>query len=339
MTPPFTITPAILAQVAAIGEQVGRLEVQIPPERQVLLRRGNRLRTIHGSLAIEGNTLSLDQVTAVVAGMRVLGTTREVQEVRGAVAAYERLGTWDPTKRQDLLDAHAVLMAGLVDRPGTFRTTAAGVQRGTEVVHVAPPAQRVPGLINGLLAWLRTTPDHPLIAACVWHYEFEFIHPFVDGNGRLGRLWQTLILSHWKPVLALVPVESLIRDHQAGYYAALNAANQAGASTPFIAFMLQVIHDALATTVGTPQDSPQVSPQVARLMTVLRGDMDRATLQAALGLSDRKSFALRYLKPALAAGLIAHTLPDAPNSRWQGYRLTDAGRRLRASLNSLEPRQ
>ena len=258
--PPFLATPAILALVAAIGEQVGRLEASLPPERQLLLRRSNRLRTIQGSLAIEGNTLTLEQVTAVVAGKRVLGSAREVQEVRGAVAAYDQLDAWDPAKRDDLLAAHGVLMAGLVDRPGHFRTTAAGIQRGDEVVHVAPPAGQVRALVNDLLAWLQATGDHPLIAACVFHYEFEFIHPFVDGNGRMGRLWQTLILSRWKSLFALVPVESLIRDQQAGYYAALNESNQAGSSTPFIAFMLQVIHDALADLDSTPPSHPSSCP-------------------------------------------------------------------------------
>lgn len=328
--PPFVATPPILSLVAAIGEQVGRLEASLPPERQLLLRRTNRLRTIQGSLAIEGNTLTLEQVTAVVAGKRVLGSVREVQEVRGAVAAYDQLGEWDPAKREDLLAAHGVLMAGLVDRPGHFRTKAAGIQRGNEVVHIAPPAAQVRALMNDLLAWLKATDDHPLIAACVFHYEFEFIHPFVDGNGRMGRLWQTLILSHWKPLFALVPVESLIRDQQAGYYAALNASNRAGASTPFIAFMLQVIHDALGGLGGaaldsTPQVAPQVTPQVVRLLAALTGDLDRAALQKALGLADRKSFSQRYLQPALEAGLIEQTRPDKPNSRLQQYRLTQRG--------------
>ncbi len=327
--PPFTATPAILALAAAIGEQVGRLEASLPPERQLLLRRTNRLRTIQGSLAIEGNTLTLEQVTAVVAGKRVLGSSREVQEVRGAVAAYDRLGEWDPAKRGDLLTAHGILMAGLIDRPGHFRATAAGIQRGDQVVHIAPPAGQVRALINDLLAWLKTTGDHPLITACVFHYEFEFIHPFVDGNGRMGRLWQTLILSRWKPLFSLVPVESLIRDQQAGYYAALNESNQAGASTPFIAFMLQVIHDTLAALDATPQVAPQVTPQVARLLVVLTSDLDRAALQKALGLTDRKSFSQRYLQPALAAGLIELTRPDAPNSRLQRYRLTAHGRAQR----------
>jgi Fic family protein len=327
--PPFIATPAVLSLVAAIGEQVGRLEASLPPERQLLLRRTNRLRTIQGSLAIEGNTLSLEQVTAVVAGKRVLGSAREVQEVRGAVAAYDQLDTWDPAKREDLLAAHGVLMAGLVDRPGHFRTTAAGIQRGDEVVHVAPPAGQVRALMNDLLTWLRTTGDHPLIAACVFHYEFEFIHPFVDGNGRMGRLWQTLILSRWKPLFALVPVESLIRDQQAGYYAALNESNRAGASTTFIAFMLQVIHDALAALDSTPQVAPRVTPQVARLLAAFTGDLDRAAIQVALGLADRKSFSQRYLQPALEAGLIELTRPDAPNSRFQQYRLTPRGREVR----------
>ena len=329
--PPFVATHDILTLVVAIGELVGRLEASLPPERQLLLRRANRLRTIQGSLAIEGNTLSLDQVTAVVEGKRVLGSAREVQEVRGAVAAYERLGDWDPTNREHLLEAHGVLMAGLVDRPGHFRATPAGIQRGEELVHVAPPAGQVRALMNDLLAWLAATEDHPLIAACVFHYEFEFIHPFVDGNGRLGRLWQTLILSRWKQLFALVPVESLIRDQQPGYYAALNEANRAGASTPFIAFMLQVFHSALAELAGTPQVAPQVTPQVERLLAALDGEMDRAAIQAALDLTDRKSFRERYLHPALEAGLIEMTRPDKPNSRLQRYRLTALGLEIRES--------
>ena len=327
--PPFIATSAILALVAAIGEQVGRLEASLPPERQLLLRRTNRLRTIQGSLAIEGNTLTLEQVTAVVAGKRVLGSVREVQEVRGAVAAYERLEGWDPAERKDLLAAHDVLMAGLVDRPGHFRAAAAGIQRGEQVVHVAPPATQVRPLINDLLAWLKATEDHPLIAACVFHYEFEFIHPFVDGNGRMGRLWQTLILSRWKPFFALVPVESLIRDQQPGYSTALNESNQVGASTPFIAFMLQVIHEALAALGSAPQVTPQVTPQVARLLAALTAEADRASLQKALGLADRKSFSQRYLQPALDAGLIELTRPGTPNSRFQQYRLTAKGRAAR----------
>jgi Fic family protein len=305
--PPFSVTPAILGLVAAIGELVGRLEASLPPERQLLLRRANQIRTIQGSLAIEGNTLSLDQMTAVVAGKRVLGSTREVQEVRGAVAAYERMGEWDPSKRDDLLSAHGVLMAGLVDNPGRFRSGAAGIQRGDQLVHVAPPAEQVRALINDLMKYLRHSEDHPLIAACVFHYEFEFIHPFVDGNGRMGRLWQTLILSRWRPLFSLVPVESLIRDKQAGYYEALNASNRAGQSTPFIGFMLQVIHDALAemgadTARATEQVTEQVSEQVRRLLGVMDAKPASANdLMTRLRLRHRPNFTATYLDPALAA--------------------------------------
>lgn len=326
--PPFQTTSQILSLVAAIGEAVGRIEASLPPERQLLLRRASRIRTIQGSLAVEGNTLSLDQVTAVVEGKRVLGSPREVQEVRGAIAAYEAMPAWNPASRDDLLAAHGILMAGLVDRPGAFRTSNAGIQRGDDVVHVAPPAGNVRGLINDLLGWLVDSQEHPLINACVFHYEFEFIHPFIDGNGRMGRLWQTLILSRWKPLFALVPVESLIHDRQAGYYAALNAANRAAESTPFIEFMLQTIRDALEPLALRPQVAPQATPQVDRLVAVLHGATRRADLQAALGLTDRKSFRLRYLMPALEAGLIEMTRPGTPNSPLQRYRLTDLGRSL-----------
>lgn len=331
--PPFTVTPAILSLVAAISELVGRLETALPPERQLLLRRNNRLRTIQGSLAIEGNTLSLEQVTAVVAGKRVLGTPREVQEVRGAVTAYERLPRWQPGRLADLLAAHRLLMAGLVDQPGAFRRGAAGIQRGKQIVHVAPPAARVRGLVADLLDWQRTSTDHPLITACVFHYEFEFIHPFSDGNGRMGRLWQTLILSRWKPLFALVPVESLIRDQQAGYYAALNAANQAGESTPFIAFMLEVIRDALADLArGSDQVTDQVSDQVAALLSALGTQtLSAAELMRRLDLKHRPSFRQRYLQPAIDAKLIEMTRPDAPRSSVQRYRRMVGRTRTRTS--------
>ena len=330
-TPPFTITSTILTQVATISELVGRLEANLPEAQQVLLRRGNRIRTIQGSLAIEGNTLNLDQVTAVIEGKRILGSPKEVQEVRGALAAYEAMEQWNSHSLVDLLQAHALLMTGLVDNPGSYRTGGSGIQRGNEIVHGAPPAANVPGLMNDLLLWLDESDDHPLIKACVFHYEFEFIHPFVDGNGRMGRLWQTLILSQWKPLFALVPVESLVREQQAGYYVAINASDAVGHSTSFIEFMLGVITDALAELLNnSPQVNTQVSPQVMYIIGALDGEVDREMLQQALGLKDRKSFRQRYLKPALEAGLIEMTNPDNPRAHNQRYRLTDMGLKLRA---------
>ncbi len=195
---------------------------------------------------------------------------------------------------------------------------------GDEVIHMAPSANRVAPLMQDLLEWLQKTQDHPLIASCVFHYEFEFIHPFADGNGRMGRLWQTLILSHWNPLFSNIPVESLVYQHQSEYYAALEKSTDLTDSAPLIEFMLQMILDAIHA-IDTPQVSPQVTPQVKQLLAVLQGEMTREQLQSLLGLSDRKSFRERYLHPALQAGLIEMTLPDKPNSRLQKYRLIDRG--------------
>ena len=254
--PPYSLTPAMLGMVEEIGEVLGRLRAGSGPVAPHL-QRGNRIRTVQASCAIEGNTLSVEQVTAVLEGKRVLGTPREIQEVRNAFVAYERLPEWSPHSRDALLAAHGILMAGLVDEPGRFRSGGVGIQRGEEIVHLAPPANRVPALVADLLAWLKTTPEHPLIASCVFHYEFEFIHPFQDGNGRMGRLWQTLVLSRWNPLFAAVSVETLTGEHQTDYYAALNASNKAVACTPFIEFMLAMIRDALLELTETEQVSEQ----------------------------------------------------------------------------------
>jgi Fic family protein len=199
-----------------------------------------------------------------------------------------------------------------------------GVMAGDEVIHMAPSANRVASLMQDLLEWLQTTQDHPLITSSVFHYEFEFIHPFADGNGRMGRLWQTLILSQWNPLFSNIPVESLVYQHQSEYYAALERSTELTDSAPLIEFMLQMILDAVHST-DTPQVSPQVTPQVEQLLAVIQGEMTREQLQGLLGLSDRKSFRERYLLPALQAGLIEMTLPDKPNSRLQKYRLIERG--------------
>ncbi len=322
--PPYTITPAILNQVAAISEAVGRLTVLTDQAKMLRLRRINRVRTIHGSLAIEGNTLSKAQITAILDGKRVIAPPREVREVKNALAAYDRFYTWKPEAERDLLEAHRILMTGLIDEAGIYRSGGVGVMAERQVIHMAPPADRVPQLMADLLGWLATTDAHPLIASSVFHYEFEFIHPFADGNGRMGRLWQSLILARWNPLFADIPVESLVFEHQAGYYQALQESTRQTDSAPFIAFMLRMILDAVTTSA--PQVTLQVTPQVGELLAALQGEMSREALQSALGLSDRKSFRERYLKPALDDGLIEMTVPDKPNSRMQKYRLTDKGR-------------
>ncbi len=324
--PPYTLTPAILCLVAEISEVIGRLSAQEDVSKALRLRRINRIRTIQGSLAIEGNTLSEEQVTAILDGERVIAPPREIQEVRNAITAYDRFEEWQPHAENEVLEAHRILMTGLLDEAGVYRRGGVGVMSGGQVIHMAPPAKRVPALMHNLLGWLRTTDQHLLVASSVFHYEFEFIHPFTDGNGRLGRLWQTLILFHWNSLFAHIPVESLVHEHQAEYYQALQSSTQQTDSAPFIEFMLKVILDAVSSAV-TPQVAPQVTPQVEQLLRVLVGEMSRKDLQMTLGLQDRKSFRERYLVPALADGLIEMTLPQKPNSRLQKYRLTNKGRR------------
>ena len=242
-SPPFTVTARMVSQIASIAEQVGRLTAA--QGMAVRLRRINRIRTIQGSLAIEGNTLSEAQITAIRGGKPVIAPPREVMEARNALKAYEQLGQWQPAQEQHLLAAHNCLMQGLVDDAGRYRQGGVGVMQGDQVMHMAPPASRVLRLMRDLLGWLAKTDQHPLITSSVFHYEFEFIHPFSDGNGRMGRLWQTLMLSRWNPVMAYVPVESLVHAQQAGYYAALNASTRQSDCAVFIEFMLGCLQQAI----------------------------------------------------------------------------------------------
>jgi Fic family protein len=323
--PPYTITPAIVNLVAEIGETIGRYSVLAEQNLTPRLRRENRIRTIQASLAIENNTLTIEQVTAVIEGKRVLGHPREVQEVKNALAAYDRFDTWKPEAEKDLLEAHRVLMSGLIDEVGLYRHGGVGVMAGQQVIHMAPPADRVPQLMSDLFGWMATTDAHPLIASSVFHYEFEFIHPFADGNGRMGRLWHSLILARWNPLFADIPVESLIFEHQAEYYQAIQESTQGTDSAPFIAFMLRMILDTV--TSSTPEVTQEVTPEV-RLLSVLAGEMTRQQLKEALGLKDDEHFRKAYLLPALDAGLIEMTIPDKPRSSKQKYRLTDKGRQV-----------
>ena len=232
--PPYTITPKITNLVAQISEAIGCYYAH----ENLRLHRVNRIKTIHGTLAIEGNTLSTEQVTAVLEGKPVVAPINEVQEVRNALKAYELLDTLDPCKVDDLLKAHATMEAGLIDEIGCFRKGGAGVVSGKTVIHYAPDAERVPFLVNDLFEWLRTTDEHPLIASCVFHYEFEFIHPFADGNGRTGRLWQTLILSRWRPIFKNLPIENIVYKYQKEYYKAIAVSGGKAGCTPFVEFVL-----------------------------------------------------------------------------------------------------
>jgi Fic family protein len=266
--PPYTITTEILNRVAAISELIGRLTILTDRARTLRLRRINRIRTIHGSLAIEGNTLSESQITAILEGRRVIAPPREVQEAKNALAAYDRFQTWKPEKERDLLEAHQILMSGLIDEAGLYRQGGVGVMAGQHVIHMAPPASRVPVLMADLFDWLVRTEAHPLIVSSIFHYEFEFIHPFADGNGRLGRMWQSLILTQWNRLFADFPVESLVFAHQSKYYLALEESTRQTDSAPFITFMLGMILDTLNTVSSdtanelTPDATPDVTPDV-----------------------------------------------------------------------------
>jgi Fic family protein len=335
--PPFDISSKMIHQISAISEQLGRLETQ-QVSASPQLRKQNRIRTIQGTLAIEGNRLSVEQVSEILEGKRVLGQPREIQEVQGAIRAYEALPNWNPTAINDLLAAHSLLMADILVNAGKFRKGGVGIQKGSQVVHMAPPAKRVPLLMADLMSWVKNAPDHALIKSCVFHYELEFIHPFMDGNGRMGRLWQTALLGAWNKLFYLLPIESVIKDQQARYYKALEDADKAANSTVFVEFMLDIIYDAIAQNptkidqriqpepdqVGDQvgdQVSDQVSDQVKELLAVM-GDRDYTSqeLMTRLSLSRKPTFRKNYLNPAIAAGLVVMKYPQSPRSPKQTYK-------------------
>lgn len=244
--PLFEITNLMIDIIAEIAEAIGKLSVKNPLSTNPTLRRTNRIRTIYGSLAIEQNTLTLEQVTATLNGKRVFAPPKDIAEVQNAFEIYERLDELDPYSVDDLLAAHRLLTRGLVEESGMFRTRPVGIadQHGN-IVHFGTLPQYVPELVMNLLEWTKSTDVHMLIRSSVFHYEFELIHPFADGNGRIGRLWHTLLLSKWNPAFAWLPVESVIHDNQQGYYQAINISNAQGNSTVFIEFMLSVIRTAV----------------------------------------------------------------------------------------------
>ena len=265
--PPFEITNTIINYVVEIAELVGQLTSSKQLSTNPTLRRANRIRTIHGSLAIEQNTLSLEQVTAVLNGKQVLAPPKNIAEVKNAYEIYERLDELDPYSVDDLLTAHGIMTRGLVEESGIFRTRPVGVVDSEgHVLHFGTLPQYVPDLVMELLDWVKTSEVHMLIRSCVFHYEFELIHPFADGNGRVGRLWHTLLLSKWNPAFAWLPAESIIHDRQQEYYEAINASNDAGESTVFIEFMLSAIKASLIDAIRTSDEMSD-------------GKMDKTTLR------------------------------------------------------------
>lgn len=244
-TPPFTMTDEITNLVIEIAEFTGAMTVSEQLSKNPKLRRENRIRSIHSSLAIEQNSLTMDQVSDIIDGKRVLGPPQDIREVQNAYEAYEIMTRLNPYSVRDLLKAHKIMTEGLVKEAGVFRSKSVGVYAGERLIHIGTPANYVPVLIGQLFNWLKKSKLHPLVKSCIFHYEFEFIHTFADGNGRTGRLWHTLILAKWQEFFLWIPIETIIHERQADYYKALNSSNIDGESTEFARFMLELIRDLL----------------------------------------------------------------------------------------------
>ena len=243
--PPFTISVNAINLIAEISAQIERYAIRLEQSDGLKLRKANRIKTIHSSLAIEGNTLSEDEVKEIIEGKTIVAPLRQIQEVKNAIRTYELYPSLHPFEVKDLLRAHETMMMALIDDAGKFRRGDVGVYSERGLIHMAPPAERVPELIDSLFEWIKTAKDHLLIRSCVFHYEFEFIHPFSDGNGRTGRLWQSLILGQLHPLFEHLPVENMVYANQEAYYNAIQTSTKAADSGPFIDFMLQEILNTL----------------------------------------------------------------------------------------------
>ena len=262
LSPSFKITNEILNFIYEIGELVGKISAEKEFEKNLTLRRENRIKTIYSSLAIEQNTLTLEQVTDVINGKRVLAPPKDIKEVQNAYEIYEKLEELDENSVKDLLLAHKIMTSELIKESGRFRSKNAGVYQGDKLIHMGTLPEYIPELINNLFLWLKKSEEHPLIKAAVFHYEFEFIHPFQDGNGRIGRLWYSLILSKWKKFFAWLPIESLVQKYQKEYYIAINNSNRDGESTEFILFMLKIIKETLIELIEIQKATDKVTDKV-----------------------------------------------------------------------------
>lgn len=243
MKPPYILTSEILKLVSEVSHKIGEVNASFLTKQSPELRKRNRIRTIQASLAVEGNTLSLDQITAIIENKRVLGPAKDIKEVANAIEVYKQLNRFNPFIQKSFFAAHKILMQGLIKNAGQYRNSGVGIVKGSQIAHLAPPASNVSFLMNDLFNYIKKTNELILIKSCVFHYEMEFIHPFSDGNGRMGRLWQTLLLIQQYPVFEFLPFETLIRKNQKNYYQALSTSDKQGESTFFIEFMLKILSD------------------------------------------------------------------------------------------------
>ncbi len=320
--PPYTITDEMLNLAIEISNLLSELKVTDDLNKTPKLRQVNRVKSIQASLAIEENTLNYDEVNAIVNGKEVVGPINDIVAVNNALKAYSLLDELDPYSIDDLLKAHKVMMLGLVDHPGCLRTGNVGVYSADGTVsHMAPPHERVNNLINDLFTWLKDSEVNALIKSSVFHYEFEFTHPFMDGNGRMGRLWQTLLLSKWQPIFKWLPIENMIYKKQEEYYAAIRESTSCGNSNPFIIYMLNIIKDTINEIISESRSEITHSYKgMDKLMSVIKEyPQSLNELMRELHLKNREAFRRNYIKPALESGLIKMSDPAHPHSRNQKY--------------------
>ena len=323
-TPPYLITDKILSLVASVSEKVGRITERSNLDSKPHLRRSNKIKSIYSSLAIEANSLSLGEVKDVINGKTVIGAEKEIQEVKNAYAVYEEISGIDVYSLKELKRLHGIMTKYIVDISGDFRLGEEGVFNGDKCIFMAPPAKFVSGQMTDLFNWMKQNKEtvHPLILSSVFHYEFVFIHPFTDGNGRMARLWHTAILSKWQPIFEFIPIESQIEKFQSGYYEAIAKCHANGNSTVFIEFMLEQIDavlDEIADSVTSPANN--LTEYVSRLLSVMEYDTPYTSKEilALLGLKSKETLRKNYLTPAIENGLVVMTEPDKPNSRNQRY--------------------
>lgn len=326
--PPFTITDEIVRYVSSISEKAGRITEFGNLKSRPHLRKNNRIKSVYSSLRIEANSLTLGQVKDVIDGKTVLGEKKEIQEVKNAFAAYEKLTETDPYSIEDLKALHGIMTKYLMEESGEFRRGEEGVFDGDKCIFMAPPAGLVPELMENLFTWMKEAAEttHPLILSSVFHYEFVFIHPFSDGNGRMARLWQNAILYNWKPVFAYIPIESNIEKFQGEYYEAIESCHRNGESTAFIEFMLRQIDSIMDEVDVEAAGNPgRVSEYVKKLLKAMEDDRAYSAeeLMKKLKLRSRENFRSNYLKPAQDFNVITMTIPDKPRSRNQRYVKTD----------------